>query len=287
MILGGINGTNSATANTRVGIGTTAPSALLHVANTTATTVANAGYFVSNNSTSASATGGPVYAQNTYTGTSDVGGVNSSVINTPAGWGIAGYYRANYIGLYSSVAPGNTGGVSTYGLQAFASGVTGATNYGIYASASGGTINYAGYFAGNVFTTGAYLPSDEKLKSGIRQMDNNALDKIMHLQTRTYEYDAVKFPRMNLPTGFQYGFVAQELEQVFPQLVTKAVQPAEYENGDKNGKKLGDEVSFKAVNYTGLIPILTKAIQEQQQLIEKQQKTIDDLLKRVEKLEQK
>jgi trimeric autotransporter adhesin len=77
------------------------------------------------------------------------------------------------------------------------------------------------------------------------------------------------------------------LEKVFPQLVTKAVQPAEYENGDRNGKKLNDEVQFKAVNYTGLIPVLTKAMQEQQLLINQQQKTIDDLLKRVEKLEQK
>ena len=92
---------------------------------------------------------------------------------------------------------------------------------------------------------------------------------------------------MNLPLGQQYGFVAQDMEQIFPQLVKQAVQPAEYENGDKNSKKLSDEVSFKAVNYTGLIPILTKAVQEQQLLIEKQQKTIDDLLKRVEKLEQK
>ena len=109
-----------------------------------------------------------------------------------------------------------------------------------------------------------------------------------------YNYDVARYTAMHLPSGDQYGFVAQEVEKVFPQLVTKAVQPAEYENANKNINKTSDEVTFKAVNYTGLIPILTKAMQEQQQIITDQQKTIDDLKKaagdlliRVEKLEHK
>ena len=53
-------------------------------------------------------------------------------------------------------------------------------------------------------------------------------------------------------------------------------------------------MQFKALNYTGLIPVLTKAIQEQQgiiakqqEVINKQQQNIDDLLKRMKILESK
>ena len=73
--------------------------------------------------------------------------------------------------------------------------------------------------------------------------------------------------------------MAQELEKVIPRLVEEGSHPGE--------NKSDPEIKFKAVNYIGLIPILTKAIQEQQQTITTQQKTIEGLLKRVEKLEQK
>ena len=63
---------------------------------------------------------------------------------------------------------------------------------------------------------------------------------------------------MSLARGTQMGFVAQEMEKVFPQLVS--IIP------DKNidGSKISD---YKGINYIGLIPVLTKAIQEQQKNI--------------------
>ena len=65
------------------------------------------------------------------------------------------------------------------------------------------------------------------------------------------------------------GFIAQELETVFPNLVEEGV----------NG--------IKSVKTSILIPILTKAIQEQQALIESQQSQIDALTARIEALEAK
>ena len=41
---------------------------------------------------------------------------------------------------------------------------------------------------------------------------------------------------------------------------------------------------FNAVNYVGMVPVLAKAIQEQQQLIETQQAQIDELKKEMEEL---
>lgn len=272
--------------------------------------------FESSSNISHTSEGATIYANNTYAGTVDVAAVKGKVITTTKGYGIGGFFQGGYVGLWANVDNTNpgTGAFSTWGVYSTATqttsgtnyGVSGAanagasnigvygaasgaatTNYGIYGFASGATTNWGGYFAGNVFTTGAYFPSDEKLKSNIRDYDASALSKIMSLQTKSYSYDVAKYKYMNLPAGDQFGFLAQDLEKLFPQLVTKAVQPAEYEKGSKNGKKLSDEVQFKAVNYTGLIPVLTKAVQEQQQIIDKQQKAIDDLLKRVEKLEQK
>ncbi len=60
----------------------------------------------------------------------------------------------------------------------------------------------------------------------------------------------------------QYGFVAQEVQKIFPDLVTT------------------QEDGLLGIQYTGLIPVLVKAIQEQQL-------EIDELFRRIEELEKK
>jgi hypothetical protein len=126
---------------------------------------------------------------------------------------------------------------------------TTAGTWGLYSYAT--TAGYAGYFSGNVYCSGTYLPSDERLKANILPLQNG-LEKIMKLDVKTYDFKTDEFPELNLPTHRQNGFIAQNLESVFPELVklnpAKKEQPAE----------------FKAVNYIGLVPVLTEAIQEQQ-----------------------
>lgn len=70
---------------------------------------------------------------------------------------------------------------------------------------------------------------------------------------------------MNLPKGNQYGLIAQELETVFPQLVINAIHPAAI---DTQGNIIHPQVTYKAVNYTGLIPVLIGAVKEQQHTID-------------------
>ncbi|MEA3444454.1 MAG: tail fiber domain-containing protein, partial [Bacteroidota bacterium] len=67
------------------------------------------------------------------------------------------------------------------------------------------------------------------------------------------------------------GFIAQELYEIFPNAVTK---PA-------------NEEDMWSVDYGKVTPLLTKAIQEQQQTIEAQQKQIDELMLIVKSLQQK
>jgi len=46
----------------------------------------------------------------------------------------------------------------------------------------------------------------------------------------SYTFDSKEFEKLNLPTGTQYGFIAQELEDVIPALVsTSAVTELEGE----------------------------------------------------------
>ena len=96
----------------------------------------------------------------------------------------------------------------------------------------------------------------------------------MQLSPKTYNYRTDEFPTMNLSTGKQFGFVAQDIEKVFPELVVNQVNKVENPK-DRTDRSL--DIQYKSVDYVSLIPILTKAIQEQQQTIEKMQKEIDQL----------
>jgi hypothetical protein len=199
---------------------------------------------------------------------------------------------ANCYGLYGkNLNTSNGTGIYAEGGQqgiiADATVVGTGFRFGISASASGGTTNYAGFFSGDIYTTGTYLGSDRKLKSEIHPL-TNAMELINRLRPSTYQYRTDEFRQMNLPEGTQYGLVADEVKEVLPGLVKNAIQPARYENHDPtNGRKLSEEVQFNAVNYTEMIPILIAAFQEQQVIILGQNKKIEELESRLIALEKK
>ncbi len=118
---------------------------------------------------------------------------------------------------------------------------------------TGGTC-YAGYFEGDVYSTGHYLPSDAKIKSNITP-ESSALEKILMLSPVSYSFNKVE--GMNLPQSLQHGFISQELAEVFPELTKDITKPVIDENG-----KITSTLSFKAINYVGLISVLTAAVQE-------------------------
>jgi len=170
----------------------------------------------------------------------------------------------NSYGIYGS-AEGAIG--STYGVYASSDGSGTGTSYGVYASAVGGSNNYAGYFAGDVMVTGSISsPSDVEFKQDIEPL-TGILPKIMSVNPKSFSYrkDAPELQGMNLPAGKQYGLIAQELENVFPELVTAAMF-----SDPKSAKEDGtpEKVEYKAVLYLKAIPLLIQAIQEQQQQIE-------------------
>ncbi len=162
----------------------------------------------------------------------------------------------------------------SYGVYGFASNASN-FNYGVYgvASTSGG---YAVYGSGNMYCTGQYLPSDRKLKR-INRSYSAGLKTIMTLRPTQYEYDRNTYDFMNLPEGQQYGFIADEVQAVLPNLVKRSFQGYDEPTSDTHE---GQGVEFDAVNYTSLIPILVSAVQEQQAQIEALQKRIQELEKR-------
>ena len=106
---------------------------------------------------------------------------------------------------------------------------------GVGAAATGTT--------GDIVATGditAYYSSDERLKDNITPL-SNAIDKIN--QIGGYEFDWNSHSSHN---GHDIGVIAQEIEKVLPEVVTKR------DNG------------YKAVRYDKIVALLISAIKEQQ-----------------------
>ena len=92
--------------------------------------------------------------------------------------------------------------------------------------------------------------SDERLKENIKDATPK-LDDLMKVKVKNFNFIGHELK--------QIGVVAQELEEVFPGLVKEDVQPED---------SLGEGGVFKSVKYSILVPILVKAMQEQQVMIE-------------------
>ncbi len=144
----------------------------------------------------------------------------------------------------------------TYGVRGAISSASPVSSFGaaIYGSTTKNSNWYAGYFDGPVVVNGSFTSSDKKLKEQI-ETEENVLEKIMELDAVTYKFKAND--QLNLPEALQHGFLAQNIEEVFPELVTTIKKPII----DKENKVTG-EYEYKAVNYIGLISVLTSSIQE-------------------------
>lgn len=94
-------------------------------------------------------------------------------------------------------------------------------------------------------TNGTIQTSDKRFKKDIENM-GYGLKELMALRSVTYKWKEDQDGETKL------GFIAQELEQIVPEVVSTA----------------NDEMKTRGVNYAELIPVLVKAIQEQQQVIE-------------------
>ena len=148
--------------------------------------------------------------------------------------------------------------------------VNGVINFrigGEYGIKKGISLNNQGnlYVDGTVSSAGTVLTSDIRLKNNILPIKNS-----LHLinQLNPVSYNKKISLSSNDYSISENGFIAQELQKILPDLV--------HESADKD--------KLLSVNYTAIIPILTKGIQEQQVIIEDQKKRLDALEKLVNQL---
>ena len=115
---------------------------------------------------------------------------------------------------------------------------------------------------GRVYTVaGVVTTSDIRLKENVRHI-TNGLDIITQITP-------IRYNLISTPEEQHLGFSAQELETIVPEVVYK----------EASGCESND--STYGVNYAELIPVLTKAIQEQQHLIEQMGEELQLLKKKM------
>ena len=102
--------------------------------------------------------------------------------------------------------------------------------------------------ANTSWTTG----SDRKLKDNITLLEDGVLDKVLKLKPSRFTLKA----DLEEEKRVQIGFIAQEIEEVFPEYVVIHTD------------NKGEETRY--LDYEKICVVLTKALQEQQEIIDKQ-----------------
>jgi hypothetical protein len=156
---------------------------------------------------------------------------------------IGGFYRdfngsGNYIGLESF----NVGNTSKRPLvfQEFGG------NVGIGTAAPGERL----HVAGNICATGTIgACSDARFKTNVMGL-TEALDRITRLRGVSFDWKRQEFADHQFADGRQVGFIAQEVEKVLPQVVSKGSD------------------GYLSVDYGRLTPMVVEAIKEQQTEVE-------------------
>ena len=109
--------------------------------------------------------------------------------------------------------------------------------------------------------------SDKRIKKNIQTI-GGALQKIMLLRGVEFKYDLTNYPDLNIDTDTkQFGFVAQEVEQIFPEMVRNSKVPVSVFQMDNKMKRATEHYEIKTLSYSGIIPIIVEAMQEQQLII--------------------
>ena len=108
--------------------------------------------------------------------------------------------------------------------------------------------------------------SDRRFKTNIRPVEN-AIDKVKALRGVYFNWNQKDFPEKDFGTQNELGFIAQEVEQIVPEIVVKEKTKEEY----------------RSVKYDKLVALLVEAIKEQQKQIEQLQVKVKKLAKKRKK----
>jgi len=110
--------------------------------------------------------------------------------------------------------------------------------------ASSGDLTITGKFNSN----GIQESSDVRFKKNIQPLES-ALENVLKLEGVSYNWRLDEFPDRVFGDRKEIGVIAQEIEKVYPELVST------------------DADGYKSVQYSHMVPVLLEAIKEQQELI--------------------
>jgi len=108
---------------------------------------------------------------------------------------------------------------------------------------------------GNIVQLTSLCPSDVKLKTDIEDIPLSLSDNLMNLTPKQYTYISDEDHKL------RYGFIAQEVETLFPNLVSEV--------SDTGADDVDELTKYKAVNYLEIIPILLLKMQDMQKQIDR------------------
>lgn len=236
-----------ARADGNVGVGTITPASLLAVGSTSQFQVNSSGAIAA--STGIASSGG--YTQtgttaNTFTGTTTFSNATYSALFTGGNVGIGdatperkldveGDAASNYIASFFN--DGNN--ANRYGIE-IQGGADDGSGTTYYLNALDGDGTQVGYIARSGGTFALTDVSDRRTKTNIQNTDMDAMEILTGLRV-------VDFNRLSDPNGAVItGFIAQEVQDVYPQIVTVG------ENG------------YLGITKENLIPVLVKGFQNQQ-----------------------
>lgn len=114
------------------------------------------------------------------------------------------------------------------------------------------------------------IPTNSSLIKQAKPL-TNTLDHIDKLNPVTFEYDKDQIMKLKLPSGKQYGFIADEVYKIMPELVKSMnkMVPA--------GKNSFKNVEVKNVDMNSIITLLVASLKEQQTEIDKLKADVQSL----------
>jgi hypothetical protein len=142
--------------------------------------------------------------------------------------------------------------------------------------------SWAGWFDGDVWRAGSWLPlSDYSLKNSIEPI-SSSLDLILSFQPKQYQFRVEEFPSLHLSEGIHYGFIAQDVEEFLPELVSEGKSATKY---NEEGDIEYDPIEFKVLSYFEIIPIIVGALNDRENQISEQIALIQQLEEAIALLE--
>ena len=193
-------------------------------------------------------------------------------------WNGSSWLSNMYLGPSGVLGVFGSGTTSPRGDTVFTSGTSiSSKRWGFGGGATGNNTVFYVINEGNV---GVYLAhgnqawiahSDERIKENITDV-GTVLPSLMNMR-------CVKYNLISNPTNTKIGFIAQDWESAFPEIVDENEHLVLEDDGTIGTDDDSDSTTpVKAMAYTETIPLLLKAIQEQQA-------TIEALTQRIQTLE--